>query len=72
MKEAIPRKNKYIKLNGIYRLSFILLCCLLCSQAAMAQSVRVSGYVLDRGEKPIPFAGVKVRGTGIISESADR
>ena len=64
MKEAIPRKNKHIKLNGIYRLSFILLCCLLCSQAAMAQSVRVSGYVLDRGEKPIPFAGVKVRGTG--------
>ncbi len=48
----------------LYRCSLILFLMLLCSVAMVAQTVRISGYVLDREDKPIPFAGVKVRGTG--------
>ncbi len=48
----------------LYRCSLILFLMLLCSAAMEAQTVRISGYVLDREDKPIPFAGVKVRGTG--------
>lgn len=54
-----------MKLNDIYRrLFFVFAFILLCGRIAEAQTVKLSGYVLDREDKAIPFAGVKIRGIG--------